>query len=59
MTTQIEKIYDEFTPGSKGFVRAVSDRCGYEISDDEIRRIGLKSKTAAAFEQEYLESGGD
>lgn len=50
--SDLEKIYAEF--GSQvswpGAVRAIQDRCGFEISNDEIERIASRAATAAEFE---------
>jgi hypothetical protein len=45
----INEIYEEFTPGSTGFVRAVSTHLGLEISNEEIWRLGCQCKTPEAF----------
>mgnify|MGYP003654870060 CR=1 FL=1 len=50
MTTKLETIFADFRPGSQGFVQAVATNCGFEISDDEIRRIATKAKTAEEFQ---------
>jgi hypothetical protein len=47
----LNEIYSEFTPGSKGFARAVETRCaGFDLSREEIERIAGKAKTAEEFQ---------
>lgn len=50
MTTKLETIFADFRPGSQGFVQAVATNCGFEISDDEIRRISTRAETADQFQ---------
>jgi hypothetical protein len=45
----LEQIYREFTPGSKDFVSAVQEHCGFGASDEQIERIATKSMSAAEF----------
>ena len=46
----IQQIYAAFTPGSKGFVKAVEAHCGYCASSTEIERIAAKTTDAAEFQ---------
>ena len=46
----IAEIFETFTIGSHGFVQAVVDNCGYEISREEIERIASKAKAAEEFQ---------
>lgn len=45
----LDTIYRELTPGSWGFVKAVAAHCGFDISDDEIRRIAMRAESANQF----------
>lgn len=47
----LEQIYIEFTPGSRGFAKAVSSWCGYDMSWEEIERIGKRAATAEEFDR--------
>ncbi|NGO64177.1 hypothetical protein G6N76_10860 [Rhizobium daejeonense] len=47
----IETIYEEFSRGSNGFIKAVQTHCGYDISDTEIERIAARAETAAEFDR--------
>lgn len=46
----LQEIYQQFTPGSQGFAKAVETHCGFEASIDEIKRIGLRANSAEEFE---------
>lgn len=46
----LEKIFDQYTIGSDGFVAAVQTYCGFNISNDEVRRIAETAKTANEFQ---------
>lgn len=50
MTTTIESIYEEFTAGSTGFIRAVSEM-GYETDNEVIEAIAEIAPTAADFQR--------
>lgn len=45
----INEIYETYTIGSTGFVKAVATYCNLEISDSEIETISTKATTAAEF----------
>lgn len=45
----LNDIYNEFTRGSNGFIKAVQSHCGLDISDAEIERIAAKAETAEEF----------
>ena len=47
----MNKIFEIYTAGSLGFVIAVETHGGYEISRDEIERIGKRAKTAEDFQR--------
>jgi len=47
----LQDIFDTYTAGSPGFVAAVQTHCGFDISDEEIKRIAEIAKDAAEFEQ--------
>lgn len=47
----LAQIYASFTPGSTGFVQAVSSHCGFGTSSEETRRIAEKAETAEEFER--------
>jgi hypothetical protein len=49
----LNEIYDQYTPGSQGFVDAVETHCGFDISRSEIERIADKSPTAADFQRNW------
>ncbi len=49
--TNLNTIYDEFTIGSKGMIRAIQTHCGLDISDAECARILHWAKTASEFER--------
>jgi molybdopterin biosynthesis enzyme len=45
----LEDIYNDYTPGSTGFVIAVETHCGFEISREETVRIASKAETPEQF----------
>jgi len=47
----LQDIFDTFTAGSRGFIAAVQTHCGFDISDEEIKRIAEIAKDAAEFER--------
>ena len=47
----LQDIFDTFTPGSQGFIDAVNTHCGFNMSDEEIERIGKLAKNSAEFEE--------
>lgn len=49
--TPMEWIYAYYTVGSSGFVRAVQDYGGYDVTDIEIAAIASKARTAAEFQR--------
>lgn len=51
--TNLNTIYDEFTIGSDGMIRAIQTHCGFDISDVECARILHWAKTASEFERLY------
>ena len=46
----IQTIYSTYQVGSNGFIRAIQDHCGYDVTDDEIARIADKAVTADQFQ---------
>ena len=46
----LSEIYNEFTPGSTGFCKAVASHCGFGTSDEETARIALAASTAEEFQ---------
>jgi hypothetical protein len=50
--TNLNTIYDEFTIGSNGMIRAIQTHCGgaFDISDAECARILAVAETASEFE---------
>ena len=46
----LNEIYATYTIGSEGFIRAVEDNCGFEISREEIERLAAISPTAEDFQ---------
>ena len=46
----LQEVYAKFTIGSQGFVRAVSDNCGYNASNSEIERIAAVAPTSEKFQ---------
>jgi hypothetical protein len=46
----LNTIYNEFTIGSDGMIRAIQTHCGFNISNAEIERILQRAKTASEFE---------
>lgn len=51
----ITEIYNTFTIGSQGFVMAVVDHCGYELSNEQIEEIAAISETPEEFEENWKE----
>jgi hypothetical protein len=49
----LAEIYAEFTPGSKGFVRAVQAHCGLDLSNEEIERLAAECPRAEDFEDAW------
>ena len=49
----LNEIYATYTIGSEGFVRAVEDNCGFEISREEIERLAAISPTAEDFQKNW------
>ena len=49
----INEIYADYTPGSQGFAIAVETHCGYNISRDEIKRIGSRAVTPDEFQKTW------
>jgi hypothetical protein len=47
----LNDIYNEFTVGSNGFVKAFQTHCGYDLSNEEVERIAAKAPTAAEFDR--------
>lgn len=45
----LETIYEDFTRGSNGFVKAVQTWCGFDMSNAEIERIAEKAETPDEF----------
>lgn len=45
----LEDIYNEFTRGSNGFVKAVQTWGKMDLSNEEIERIAAKAETADEF----------
>lgn len=45
----LSEIYTEYKSGSQGFCIAVETHCGFNISRDEIERIGDAAGTAEEF----------
>lgn len=50
---KLNEIYNEFSVGSEGFVRAVETHCGFCISREEIERIALIAPTAEDFQNVF------
>jgi hypothetical protein len=53
----LKDIYNEFNAGSDGFAEAVQSHCGFEISRDEIKRLGRNCATAANFQTAWENDG--
>lgn len=51
----LDQIFSEYTVGSTGFCIAVETHCGYDLSRDEIERIGYASKTPEDFDHIFAE----
>ena len=49
----IAEIYAEYTPGSDGFAIAVRDHCGFDMSREEIKRLGAVANSAEEFEDQW------
>jgi hypothetical protein len=49
----LEQIFEEFTPGSVGFIKAVLTHGGMDISDSEIARLASKCQTWWTFEDAW------
>jgi hypothetical protein len=49
-TMTLKEIYQQFTPGSLGFAKAVETHCGFNTTIDETKRIAERAKTAEEFE---------
>lgn len=47
----INEIYAAYTTGSNGFIKAVQTHCGFDCSDDEIRRIAEHAENADQFQK--------
>lgn len=45
----LTQIYENYTPGSRGFAGAVRDHTGFGLSMNEIIRISKVAKNAAEF----------
>jgi hypothetical protein len=45
----LQEIYEEFTAGSQGFVKAVQTWAGIDASNEEIERISSCAKSADEF----------
>ena len=45
----LEQAYEQFTPASAGFVRAVQDSGGIDASANEIKRIAARAGTPSEF----------
>ena len=52
----LEEIYNTFSVGSEGFIRAVETHRGLEISREEIERIAEVAPTADDFMNVYENS---
>lgn len=46
----LERIYEDYTPASQGFVAAVQTYCGFCITDSEISRLAEKARSASQFQ---------
>jgi hypothetical protein len=53
----LHEIYDEYDPGSEGFCRAVETHCGYQMTREEIERIGDVAKTPEEFDRIWEDHG--
>lgn len=49
----IHWAYQEYQLGSQRFVEYVEAHCGYDMSRDEIKRLGAKCATAEEFEHKW------
>ncbi len=47
----LQEIYTEYRPGSQGFCIAVESHCGYDMSREEIERIGDKATNPEEFKR--------
>jgi hypothetical protein len=46
----LQEIYEDLTPGSQGFVKAVQTWGGIDASNEEIERIASRAKNADEFQ---------
>lgn len=49
MTNAVQHAYENFRIGSQGFCKYIGERANLNISDEEVRRIAEKAKTAEEF----------
>ena len=52
---ELDRAYDDYTPGSKGFCAYVETHCGFDISRSEIERIGKRAATPAGFRSTWAD----
>jgi hypothetical protein len=46
----LDEIYEKYTQGSDGFIKAVLRHCGYDISYSEMERLSSKCPNSREFE---------
>lgn len=47
----LKDIYDQFTPGTDGFGRAIEKYCGMDLTSAQAMRIGAVARTPDEFVQ--------